>query len=91
MYFVNLGATKTIWKGDGTIAFNIQDIFNTRSRETYAFGPTFVRNSYMQWQPRQFSLSLTYRFKQGEKVDQPKRKKDINNNYDGGDEQGGPM
>ena len=29
----------------------------------------------MQWQPRQFSLSLTYRFKQGEKVDQPKRKK----------------
>ena len=45
----------------------------------------------MQWQPRQFSLSLTYRFKQGEKVDQPKRKKDINNNYDGGDEQGGPM
>ena len=91
MYFVNLGATKTIWKGDGTIAFNIQDIFNTRSRETFAFGPTYVRNSYMQWQPRQFSLSLTYRFKQGEKVDQPKRKKDINNNYEGGDDQGGPM
>jgi hypothetical protein len=30
MYAVNFGASKTIWKGDGTIAFNIQDIFNTR-------------------------------------------------------------
>ncbi len=44
----------------------------------------------MQWQPRQFSISLTYRFKQGEKVEQSKRKKDNNNNYQGDDEQG-PM
>ena len=88
MYFVNLGATKTIWKGDGTIAFNVQDIFNTRSRETYAYGPTYVRNSYMQWSPRQFALSLTYRFKQGAEVKtKPKSKKDINSNYDGGDDQ----
>jgi hypothetical protein len=42
----------------------------------------------MQWQPRQFSLSLTYRFKQGnEKVEQPKRKKDINSNAQGDDQQ----
>ena len=33
-------------------------------------------------------ISLTYRFKQGEKVEQPKRKKDNNNNYQGDDEQG---
>jgi len=90
MYALNMGASKTIWKGDGTIAFNMQDIFNTRSMRSTNYLATGVRESYMQWQPRQFSVSLTYRFKQGEKVEQPKKKKDINANDTGGDEQG-PM
>ncbi|HFK5569340.1 TonB-dependent receptor [Elizabethkingia meningoseptica] len=91
MYVLNLGASKTIWKGDGTITFNIQDIFNTRRMESLTFNNDFTRRNYMQWQPRQFSISLSYRFKQGERIEQPKKKKDINNNYEGGDEQGGPM
>lgn len=91
MYALNLGASKTIWNGDGTIAFNLQDIFNTRSMRSVNYLATGVRESYMQWQPRQFSISLTYRFKQGEKVEQPKRKKDINSNATGDDQQGGPM
>ncbi|TXI90170.1 MAG: TonB-dependent receptor [Chryseobacterium sp.] len=91
MYALNLGASKTIWKGDGTISFNIQDIFNTRSREVFSFNEDYTRRNYMQWQPRQFSISLTYRFKQGEKIDQPKKKKDINSNAAGDDQQGGPM
>lgn len=91
MYALNLGASKTIWKGDGTISFNIQDIFNTRRREVFSFNNDYTRRNYMQWQPRQFSISLTYRFKQGEKIEQPKRKKDINSNETGDDQQGGPM
>lgn len=90
MYAVNFGASKTIWKGDGTIAFNIQDIFNTRAMESISYSNDNTRNNYMQWQPRQFSISLTYRFKQGEKIEQPKRKKDINSNATGDDQQG-PM
>lgn len=91
MYAVNLGASQTIWKGSGTIAFNIQDIFNTRARENFVTTPSYSQYSYQQWQPRQFSISLSYRFKQGEKVDQPKRKKDINSNSSGDDDQGPPM
>lgn len=91
MYALNLGASKTIWKGDGTLAFNLQDIFNTRSREVYSFNNDYTRRNFMQWQPRQFSLSLTYRFKQGEKIEQPKRKKDINANAAGDEQGGGPM
>ncbi len=85
-YFFNLGATKTIWNGNGTLAFNIQDIFNTRARQALNYGENYTRDMYMQWNPRQFSLSLTYRFKQGEKVEQPKKKKDINANSNGGDD-----
>ncbi len=91
MYAVNLGASQTIWKGSGTISFNIQDIFNTRARENFITTPSYSQYSYMQWQPRQFSISLSYRFKQGEKVDQPKRKKDINSNSSGDGEDGPPM
>lgn len=91
MYALSLGASKTIWKGDGTLSFNIQDIFNTRAMQSTTYGAGFVRDMYMQWQPRQFALSLTYRFKQGEKIDQPKRKKDVNSNASGDGEQGGPM
>lgn len=87
MYAVNLGASQTIWKGSGTISFNIQDIFNTRSRESLVTTPSYSQYNYMQWQPRQFSLSLSYRFKQGDKVEQPKRKKDINSNASGDDDQ----
>jgi len=92
MYAINFGASKTIWDGNGTISFNIQDIFNTRAMQATTYTANSIRDSYMQWQPRQFALSLTYRFKQGnEKVEQPKRKKDINSNATGDDQQGGPM
>lgn len=91
MYALNLGASKTIWNGNGTLSFNVQDIFNTRAMRSTTFGENFTRESYMQWQPRQFAVSLTYRFKQGEKIEQPKRKKDVNSNATGDGEQGGPM
>ena len=91
MYAVNLGASQTIWKGNGTIAFNIQDIFNTRARENTVTNSSYSQYSYQQWQPRQMSISLSYRFKQGDKVEQQKRKKDINSNSSGDDEQGPPM
>lgn len=91
MYVLNFGANKTIWKGTGTIAFNIQDILGTRGRKYTSFGNDFDKESFMRWNPRSFNLSLTYRFKQGEKVDAPKRKKDINANSQGGDDQGPPM
>jgi len=90
MYALNLGASKTIWDGNGTVSFNIQDIFNTRAMRSSTTTADFSRDSYMQWQPRQFAVSLTYRFKQGDKIEQPKRKKDVNANATGDDQQG-PM
>lgn len=90
MYAVNFGASKTVLNGNGTISFNIQDVFNTRAMRNVNYTGDFTSENYMQWQPRQFALSFTYKFKQGEKVEQPKRKQDINSNA-GGDEQQAPM
>lgn len=91
MYVLNFGANKTIWNNNGTIAFNVQDILGTRGRKYTSFGETFDKYQDMRWSPRTFNVSFTYRFKQGEKVDAPKRKKDINANDAGGDDQGPPM
>ena len=87
MYGLNLGASKTIWNGNGTFTFNIQDVLNTRNRTAYSYNEDFDSKSFMRWQPRQASISFSYRFKQGEKVEQPKRKKDINSNATGDDDQ----
>lgn len=81
VYSLNLGASKTIWNGNGTIAFNIQDIFNTRHMNSYTFSDVMDASTYMQWMPRQFSLSFTYRFKQGEKVEPVRKKTDRANDY----------
>lgn len=90
MYGMNLGASKTIWNGNGTFTFNIQDVFNTRNRTVKTFNEDLTSENYMKWMPRQFALSFTYRFKQGEKVEVPRRKKDINSNA-GGDDDMPPM
>ena len=77
MYSLNLGASKQSGTVMELLHFNIQDIFNTVP-EKRMLSPLMMilrRRNYMQWQPRQFSISLSYRFKQGEKVDQPKKKK----------------
>lgn len=89
MYVLNAGASRTVLKGDGTLTFNIQDVLNSRAREFTYNGPDYTQYSFMQFAPQQFTLSLTYRFKQGDKVDQPKRKKDVNSNFRGDEE--GPM
>lgn len=91
MYGFDFGASQTIWDGNGTIAVNVRDIFNTRRMRNFSDTPQFTREMEMQWQPRQFSVSLTYRFKQGEKIDQPRRRKDINSNSTPDEDQQGPM
>lgn len=84
MYALNFGASKTIWKGNGTIAFNIQDIFSTRRMNNFTFSDVMDSETYMQWMPRQMSLTFTYRFRQGEKVELPRKKQDRNGGYDEG-------
>jgi hypothetical protein len=82
----NLGFSKDVLKDKGTIALNIQDVFNSRKRifETSIPG---ILNSYteMQRQVRQINLSFTYRFnkQKGEKEKQPKRDGENGDDFQG--------
>jgi outer membrane receptor for ferrienterochelin and colicins len=63
VFSTNMGFSKDILKDKGTLALNVQDLFNSRKRinETYLPG---VLESYseMQWRERTITLSFTYRF-----------------------------
>lgn len=63
-YGMNLGISNDIFKGNGAIAFNVRDVFNSNKRLVTTFGPDFTRDLELQYRVRQINLSLTYRFNQ---------------------------
>jgi len=61
-YALNLGAKKTFWKKNATIAFRANDIFATgkfRALLQYNNINTYWQN---EWENRKFSLNFTYKF-----------------------------
>ncbi len=87
----NTSLSKDILKDKGTIALNVQDIFNSRMMKIETDIPFQVESySEMQWRRRQVTLSFTYRFnmtkadRQKEQQQQRREGQD-----DGGDYMGG--
>ena len=80
IFMANMAFSKDILKGDGTIALNVSDLFNTRKRKMETFTDFYYSESEFQWRERQIRLSFTYRFKQ-------KKKRERQRFDDGGDEE----
>lgn len=60
----NLSLSKDILKDQATITFNVNDLFDSRKRESDSYLPYSNSYSEMQWRGRQVNLSFTYRFNQ---------------------------
>ena len=58
----NIGFSKDVLKEKGTLALNVNDIFNSRKRINDLVLPNVNSYSEMQWHQRQITLSFTYRF-----------------------------
>ena len=80
MAMVNLAFSKDILKGNGTLAFNVNDLFNSRKRIQETTGSTFVQDSEFQWRERQWRLSFLYRFNQNKKRERSR------DSFNGGDD-----
>lgn len=61
IYSLDLGLSKDIFKGKGTITAGVQDLFNTRKRRAIVDREGYYSNSEFQWRSRQFSVTLSYR------------------------------
>jgi len=63
-FMMNMAFSRDILKGNGTLVFNVDDIFNSRKRMTETTTETFDQYSEFQRRQRRFRLSFTYRLNQ---------------------------
>jgi len=63
VFSMNIAFSKDVLNDNGSINFNISDVFNSRKRIMESYIPGVVdSNGEMQWRVRQINLSFTYRF-----------------------------
>ncbi|MBC7438466.1 MAG: TonB-dependent receptor, partial [Flavobacterium sp.] len=84
VYSANLGFSKDILKDKGTLALNVQDVFNSRKRIYETNLPQLNSYSEMQWRLRQINISFTYRFnKKKSDREKPKREGGDDSDFQG--------
>lgn len=74
MYSIDLGISRDVLKGKGTLTANVRDLLNSRMRRSIIDRDDYYSNSKFQWRTRQFMLTFTYRLNQGK--DKQKQKND---------------
>lgn len=61
---VDLGMSRDILGGNGTIALNVRDVFNSRKWRSETFNSNSIQTSEFQWRRRTATISFTYRLNQ---------------------------
>ena len=64
IFSMNLAFSKDIMNDNGTILLNVQDVFNSRKRQSFTETDFFTSDSEFQWRVRSVRLSFVYRFNQ---------------------------
>ncbi len=64
IFSTSLAFSKDLFNEKASLAFRVDDLFNSRKRMSDSFTPTFEGYSEFQWRERSFNLSFTYRFNQ---------------------------
>ncbi len=63
-YSMDLGFSKPVIQGKGTLTLSVRDVFNTRKWRGVIDQEDFYRESEFQWRRRQITLNFTYRLNQ---------------------------
>lgn len=87
IFAMNLAFSKDILKDKGTLALNVNDVFNSRKRRMQTFTDDIISDATMQFRKRQVTVSFTYRFNKPksdkEREKQPKQNDSDNNDFPG--------
>ncbi|HRH65450.1 MAG TPA: TonB-dependent receptor [Bacteroidia bacterium] len=59
---VDAGLRQELWKGKGSLSFNVTDIFGTRKMDINMFNDYYTSNMIRKRESRVATLTLTYRF-----------------------------
>ena len=63
-WWMDVAVSKDVFKGNGTITFNVRDLFNTRGMGGESWGDNFWQYTSNTWNRRSFSLNFNYRINQ---------------------------
>lgn len=64
VYSIDLALANDVFKGKGTLTFNVRDLMNSRRRRSVVDIPGYYSTSNFLWRPRQFTLTLNFRLNQ---------------------------
>ena len=82
-WWIDLAVSKEILHGNGTVTFNVRDLFNSRSWGGESWGDGFWQYNTSTWNRRSFSLNFNYR------INQQNMKRNRPDSEGGGDDEGG--
>ena len=82
-WWIDLAVSKEILHGNGTITFNVRDLFNSRSHGGESWGDGFWQYNTSTWNRRSFSLNFNYR------INQQNMKRNRPYGEEGGGDEGG--
>lgn len=71
LYYIDFSLSKDVFKGNGTVHFNVLDVFNTRRMRSITEGVNFYTEGNSQFRRRQINLTLTYRIRQSKPTPKP--------------------
>lgn len=66
-WFIDLGLSKEVLKGKGTLTLNVKDLFGTRTHSFETFGENYYTRSEFRWNSTVVTLNLNYRINQAKK------------------------
>lgn len=68
LYYFDFALSKDVFAGNGTVHFNVLDVFNSRRMRSITEGGNFYAEGNNQMRRRQVNLTLTYRIKQSKQA-----------------------
>ncbi len=78
-YSIDLGLAQDVFKGKGTLTFNVRDLMNSRRRRSITDIEGYYAKSNFQWRARQLTLTLNYRLNQ-QKIEKKEREEGMGEN-----------
>lgn len=79
-WWIDFAVSKDVFGDNGTITFNVRDVFGTRGHGGESWGDHFWQYSMQTWTKTTFSLNFSYRFNQ---QDAKRKRNDMNDNDNG--------
>lgn len=68
LYYADLSMSKDVFNGNGTLTFNVLDVFNSRRMRSITNGPNFYTEGNTQMRRRQINLTINYRIRQAKQA-----------------------